>query len=247
MDNFTDNLIDEYAHSAFYKQLKTLHDSFILQTIEQDGNTYIPHALEAEFFDLLATRRSEMLSEECFELTKAINTLVYNVLINVIAGGKSGLDVGQSTYNASVTEYGLHTNYGWAYYGGGELDHEYHHTGQGTKGADFKLNEAFDIEIYNKAKQKAMILTIPAGTEIDAKDYMTTSTMDVELGKNINGSLGHFGNSLFIHIISSDSYYLTKNIAGAQLYPVLNFSTRTERKQVKLGVDEAGILTVSYY
>jgi len=244
MNNFTDKLVEDYAHSELYKTLLSLYDRFEKQKIIKNGETYIPHTLETEFFNLLRTRRAEMLTVENFELTKKINDLVYYVLTNVEVNGARNLMNGQTTYNASaVTEYGLHKNYGWSYGGDGVLDHEYQHTGKGFGGADFKLTAPITITIFVKG-HGVKLLTIPAGTEIDAKDYMTRDTMDAALKANTDGSLGHYGNSLFVHIISRDDYYITKNKADATVFPVLEFSTKTERIQVKLSLGDDGILIV---
>jgi len=248
MENFTDKLVVDYEHSDLYKQLVALNEAFKNTTKQINGEIFILHSLEAQYFDLLYRNRVELLSEECLPITKEINDLVYYVLTHVIAGGESGLEVGQTTYNASVTEYGMHKNYGWSYGGKGDLDHLYHHTGTGFSGTDFELTDAFEFTTYDKILAKPSQFIISAGSKVDAKDFMTRETMDTKLAKNINGSFGHFGDFLFIHIISDNSYYITKNIAGAEVIPIFGISSKTaEYHQVKLSVDTNGFLAIDKY
>lgn len=246
MEDFGKSIEDEYKD-----KLDKLYQDFLTEKKEIEGNIFIPNTLIIEFFKLLHDNKPILVSPNCIETTKKINDLVRYVFENGIAGGVCGLKVGQTIFNAHIKEYDYHTQFGFTYAGGGVLDHEYQHTGEGIPGTDFKLTQDFAVD-YQLVDEKGRLIgapqhdVVPAGVEIDAKDYYSLKTMQDALKNNVDGKLGHYGDSLIIHILTTDEYYVTKNIANAPVFKVLT-KIESSNKQVKLSIDSNGILTVRYW
>lgn len=229
-------------------EIKLLSDRLDREVIIDNGCVYVPHEIEAKFFDLLLNDRSSLLCEEAYPYTKRVNEVVLYALTHQEFKEGMSLKNGQMSYNGTaVLEYGLNKTLGWSFNGEeSDKDHLYQHTGKGIGIADFVLTEPSVLTVWDPNGMQPHDVTAPAGTKIDAKSYLNFMTMKEALDKNVNGSLGHDASNLLINLITTNEYYLTTNIAGDQVYRVLNIDKLNTdgRYMVKLDVDENNILKV---
>lgn len=226
-------------------------------TFEKDGKLFLKKDFEIECFKAF-TNYGFVHNPANFDIVSPLNDRLLAIELNVIAGGQSGIDVAQMTANASTDECNIHRTYPAFDYGGaGELDHEYHHTGEGYPGADFKMKDDFRFFFEDPITKEVKEGILKKGKKIDAKAYWSMeATIENDktkkgakdyLADNHDGSLGHFGDGLIIRIINeNNTWYYCGNRAGFLPVRLVNFKPELYYHHVSLRIAQDGLLVVNF-
>lgn len=210
--------------------------------------------LTEAFLLLWRSYRSQLLNssnEKIRNLAKKVHDFVLSHGLKIICKGNSGLDTFQMNLNGKVSEMGWHHLVGLDYAGEdpitAEYDHEWLHTDIGFPGWDLVATKDIYFDSYDKYEGKNVQYYIPKGTTLDAKDSPTKDSLQNLFANNPDGSLGHFGNSLLGHTMTTNCCYISQNKAGAPLYPMFINITFDNLPQFKLRLDKDGYLIVKLF
>ena len=237
------------------KVFTDLFNSFDKNLFEQDGRTFIKKDFEVKCFEAFSNS-AYVHNPSNYDIVKPLNDKLLNILLNVIAGGKCGIDIAQMTYNASSDECNVHRTYpAFGYGGAGDIDHECHHTGEGYPGTDFVMEDDFAFVYEDPFTKEVKNGILAKGLQIDGKAYWAMEGNPEKnkpgakdfLDANPDGSLGHSGNGLLLRIISEhDTWYYCGNRAGFTPVKLINFKPILYYKHVQLSIASDGLLNVVF-
>jgi hypothetical protein len=161
---------------------------------------------------------------------------------------------GQRTSNATSSEINVsytHPEFGYCT---DEFDHEYIKTGRGIGEPDFKMLSEFKTKarVVDPLSGLAVdsvggTLTLHPGDTVDMKDYWSLSSAKAALNENYDGKLGHYGNMLLLHIMSTNKFYCTRNVRDAKVYELPEFRPLGYCQQYRYTLDADGLLRISKY
>ena len=215
-----------------------------LQTI--NGNLYLDVYLIDEFFQLVNKNwkqiRHPQVASQYLDLQKIIvNDVLLNIIVNRVKGN---LYNSMMTYNATCTEENLHRFYSIPYGGDGELEHLCIHTGYGNNTSDL---DAGGVKQFLAVDENGVVISVEAGPKFEVKDYKDILSAEQHFKREAETSVYHDATHVFIHILETNTFYLTENRKTAKWYQLAETNVMTQyRRQVKIWISDDGFLGVKF-